>query len=973
MFLIVYLLKVSACLGLFYGLYYFLFRRFTFHRLNRIYLLLALLLSFIIPLVELEQKRIVEIQPVVAEPISLPQNEGLEEKINTKAAEPEAIVSDSANILSSFENTPALTWDEWSIGVYGIGLFIALMVLARRLWKIALLSRKRQNDANKEWVEVSESFTAASFFGLIFLNSQALTEEETQQVLLHERTHAQLFHSVDVLLVEFCKVILWFNPVVYLCKKSLVEIHEYEVDERLAAQLDAKTYAHLILKLATHSSHSLIHSFGKHPVTNRIHFLFQKPTIAMKKLVYVFLLPLILAGVLAFAPRKEVFVYKESVAKESVTKAKTGKDVPVKVYPLRVHNKHVWWYFEQQKKAKPKYFSDYNLTLNDLVILRSGAIYYLVNPNSLNIKDIKIINGILAKPYKLEIVITEQAVDVAGKLSKIGLAVKNLRTNQLSTPEIIDMTEARELGKQGAYLDLQIKSPTRKAHIALCYGDEKLFITQSSTTSKEHLIDLFIGESCTLKLSQDQIEYFVYPDKVNLETFQRVSSYFKKAGFDLMMKNEKYSTFDQQLLSFDLKLTNDKNNAINQPVVLNDLRHYDYFGGERHRFDEPITIRANKNTGKVQIETTSEWADAMKKKGHLKPFVPEKAEVKPQKTAQTEVITNENSVEFSKVVKEMYSNDIFFKRVQIKTKTEGIKDRLIFTRRGERITTFSLDVAAGKSPIYYLDGVKVIEEVVKSLRPSHIKKVDILEPEYNRYAAFVKEHKIDAKNEKIVWMERREFDFKKLPAPTIKRQQPLHVVWYQFADTIRTFLPANDLGKNPLVLINGEEFPASVLTRVDPSKFGMTFVAKPNDPKAISKYGARAVDGVVDIKTIDDCFFKTEEERMVAVENVRKVLNMFNERLSKRFLRNDEGNEVMLIVVRGFVNNKPFWAGFPKDAKIIYLIDGKPVKEEQIENYKGKFQSALSWKKTGNFSKMQEKYGDLIADYDGGIDLKTTR
>jgi len=222
-------------------------------------------------------------------------------------------------------------------------------------------------------------------------------------------------------------------------------------------------------------------------------------------------------------------------------------------------------------------------------------------------------------------------------------------------------------------------------------------------------------------------------------------------------------------------------------------------------------------------------------------------------------------------------------------------------------------------------------------------------------------------------MERREFDFKKLPAPTIKRQQPLHVVWYQFADTIRTFLPANDLGKNPLVLINGEEFPASVLTRVDPSKIGMTFVAKPNDPKAISKYGARAVDGVVDIKTIDDCFFKTEEERMVAVENVRKVLNMFNERLSKRFLRNDEGNEVMLIVVRGFVNNKPFWAGFPKDAKIIYLIDGKPVKEEQIENYKGKFQSALSWKKTGNFSKMQEKYGDLIADYDGGIDLKTTR
>lgn len=112
---------------------------------------------------------------------------------------------------------------------------------------------------------------------------------------------------------------------------------------------------------------------------------------------------------------------------------------------------------------------------------------------------------------------------------------------------------------------------------------------------------------------------------------------------------------------------------------------------------------------------------------------------------------------------------------------------------------------------------------------------------------------------------------------------------------------------------------------------------------------------------------------MLAVENIRRILNTANKRFSKRFLKNNDGNEVMMIVVRGFENNAPFVAGFPKDAKIIYLMDGKPVKEEQIEKYKGKFKSAFSWKKTGNVSKMEEKYGNLIADYDGGIDLKTTR
>lgn len=762
MFLIMYLLKVSACLGLFYGLYYFLFRRFTFHRLNRIYLLLTLLLSFIIPLVELEQKRIVEIAPVVAAPISMPQKKMFEEKINTIANEPKVTANDADEVVSAAETMPALTWEEWSIGVYGIGLFIALMVLARRLWRIAQLSRQRQTDAGKVWVEVSESFTAASFFGLIFMNSQTLTEEETQQVLLHERTHAQLFHSVDVLFVELCKVILWFNPVVYLCKKSLVEIHEYEVDERLTAQFDAKTYAHLILKLATHSSHSLIHPFGKHPVTNRIQFLFQKPTIAMKKGIYVFVLPLILAGVLAFAPRKEVIVYKESVAKP-----KTVKEVPVKVYPLRFHTKHVWRYFEQQKKTKPKYFSDYNLTLNDLCVMPNGLIYYLVNPNSLNLKDLATVNQRISKSWKMEIVVTEQSLDAEGKLSKIGLAVKNLRTNQLSTPEIIDMTEARELGKQGAYLNLQIKNPTRKAHTALCYGNEKLFITQSSTTSKEHLIDLFVGESSTLKLSQDQIEYFVYPDKVNLETLQKVSSYFKKSGFELNISEEKFDN-QGQLISFKVMLYNEKGGILKYPVMLNELRHYHDLGGqtERHRFDEPLTLRANKITGKVQIEEGTDWTKAMKKKGHLKPFVPEKVEVKTQKTAQKEVIIDENSIgEFSKVVQEMYSKKIFFKRVRLKTKMNGTNDMVIFAGAG--ITAFGVDVAVGKSPIYYLDGVKVQEEVVKSLRPSHIKKVDILEPEFNRYSAFVKEHKLDVKNETLVWMERATSNFEKLPAPNL--------------------------------------------------------------------------------------------------------------------------------------------------------------------------------------------------------------
>ena len=47
-----YLIQVSACTSVFYVLYLVLFRHSTFFRANRIYLLVALLFSFIIPVLD---------------------------------------------------------------------------------------------------------------------------------------------------------------------------------------------------------------------------------------------------------------------------------------------------------------------------------------------------------------------------------------------------------------------------------------------------------------------------------------------------------------------------------------------------------------------------------------------------------------------------------------------------------------------------------------------------------------------------------------------------------------------------------------------------------------------------------------------------------------------------------------------------------------------------------------------------------
>lgn len=68
--LLIYLLRVSACMAIFYVLYVVGLRRLTFFRVNRFYLLFSLAISFVIPMVRFTITR--ELPDVVEEKNQLP-------------------------------------------------------------------------------------------------------------------------------------------------------------------------------------------------------------------------------------------------------------------------------------------------------------------------------------------------------------------------------------------------------------------------------------------------------------------------------------------------------------------------------------------------------------------------------------------------------------------------------------------------------------------------------------------------------------------------------------------------------------------------------------------------------------------------------------------------------------------------------------------------------------------------------------
>jgi len=288
-----YLLKVTACTVLFFGFYLLVLRKLTFFKINRFYLLATLLLSFIIPALQLEVKR--EITVVETEvPVNIPE-------IKPIAPAPVQLIQP---IMVKYQPGIVHKIDWMAVMYYVYGATASLLLLVC-LWRLfSLLKHTNSYTKNGDGLKLitkTEGFTNCSFFNYVFINDEDLSTADLSILLKHEQVHARQYHSIDKIVLMVFKAVLWFNPVVYLYDKALEQIHEYEADEITSTDFGNQEYAKLLLKLAISKSDvPLIHNFVKSPIKDRIKMLFNQKSGNMKKLVYVLALPILLGLMYGF-------------------------------------------------------------------------------------------------------------------------------------------------------------------------------------------------------------------------------------------------------------------------------------------------------------------------------------------------------------------------------------------------------------------------------------------------------------------------------------------------------------------------------------------------------------------------------------------------------------------------------------------------------------------------------------------------
>ncbi|MBR4064536.1 MAG: peptidoglycan DD-metalloendopeptidase family protein [Tidjanibacter sp.] len=291
--LLIYSLRVAVVMAVFYLFYRLLLSRETFHRLNRVVLLVTALLSFVLPLCIITITHTVEVDAFEIDSLGTATDANL--YITTQQ------IAESASL-----HLIAL--------IFGVG------VLAVLAWNVVSIISLRRLVRSGRTVElygeqvtvVGQAITPLSWFRHIVLSEQD-AEECGDMVVAHEKAHIALHHSWDLVLVNLCCAVQWFNPAMWLLRSDLKDIHEFEADaEVLRSGIDARSYQILLIKKTVgNKSYSIANSLNHSTLKKRITMMLSKKSSAASRWKLLYTLPVVALSLTAFAEQRTNLVVRD--------------------------------------------------------------------------------------------------------------------------------------------------------------------------------------------------------------------------------------------------------------------------------------------------------------------------------------------------------------------------------------------------------------------------------------------------------------------------------------------------------------------------------------------------------------------------------------------------------------------------------------------------------------------------------------
>jgi hypothetical protein len=343
---------------------------------------------------------------------------------------------------------------------YFIGLFITLFLFAKELNTIYCLFKNGNKSTCKNWtlIETNANHSPFSFFNLLFIYQKLkYNTNEFYIIEKHEAQHFEQKHSLDLILISLLQIIFWFHPLIYIYKKLLVLVHEFQADA--IVDIDKNDYGHFLVEQAIQGFHpTLAHSFSSSPLKTRLIMLTQKKSNIVKAIKYIAIVPVLLTSFVCISYAQKLLPKKKDLGNNKIeyngnilTMSKLEKDTieiekqdgSIKVVivnkdsqPIEVNGEKIYEH-EKTDAKKPALLANYN-TLDeymfnkfktDIATFTNGTYQinsslYVINTNGKMIYE-PTINIDRPNTYRVEEANKNPKSDKESKLEKISQAMAN--------------------------------------------------------------------------------------------------------------------------------------------------------------------------------------------------------------------------------------------------------------------------------------------------------------------------------------------------------------------------------------------------------------------------------------------------------------------------------------------------------------------------------------------------------------------
>lgn len=289
----IYSIKVAICLVAFYLFYKLLLSRDTFHAFNRATLLLLMLLSLVLPFVSLSID-----EPTV---------------VNNGMVQVEQLLV--AGVTGEDTQPASLTLVQVLFMVYMVGVVVSVgreIVSLAGLYKLISGRDHVTIDNGIRIIVIDGDMAPFSWFNNIVI-SRSDYESGRREILIHEMAHISHHHSLDILLCNVLLIFQWFNPAVWLLRRELRNIHEYEADEAvLASGANAAEYQLLLIRKAVGERlFSMANNLNHNSLKKRITMMLTKRSNPWNRVKVLLTVPVAAVAVVAFATPKAESLSRE--------------------------------------------------------------------------------------------------------------------------------------------------------------------------------------------------------------------------------------------------------------------------------------------------------------------------------------------------------------------------------------------------------------------------------------------------------------------------------------------------------------------------------------------------------------------------------------------------------------------------------------------------------------------------------------